>query len=184
MTETRTPTLAELFMGYAKVGLLGFGGVGPIARHVIVVERRWLTEREYAEVLGLGQVLPGPNVGNAAIMIGRRFGGLAGVLAATSGLYIGPLCILVMLALFYDHYGQRPGVEPFMHGIAAAAAGMVIGTAMKMAGKLKPPPEILVVGLLTAFFAFVVRLPLPVIVLLAGAAGIGAAHWRAARRAG
>lgn len=184
MADTHHPSLSELFMGYAKVGLLGFGGVGPIARHVIVAERKWLTEREYAEILGIGQVLPGPNVGNASIMIGRRFGGLRGVLAVTAGFYTGPLCVLMLLALFYDRFGQEPAVAPFMHGIAAAAAGMVIGTALKMATKLKPPPEIIAVGLLAAFAAFVLRLPLPIVVLVAGAMGIGAATWRANRATG
>lgn len=181
MSETRTPTLPELFMGYAKVGLLGFGGVGPIARHVIVAERQWLTEREYAEILGLGQVLPGPNVGNAAIMIGRRFGGIPGVLAATSGLYIGPLCVLMCLALFYDRFGQDPGVENFMHGVAAAAAGMVLGMALKMGSKLTPPPEIIAVALATVFCSSVLKLPLYVLVVVMGALGIGAAWWRATR---
>lgn len=179
MTEPRRPTLSDLFWGYTKIGLLGFGGVGPIARHVIVVERQWLTEREYAEILGLGQVLPGPNVGNASVMIGRRFHGLAGVFAVTAGFYLGPLCILLGLALFYDNFGQEPGVERFMQGIAAAAAGMVLGTAIKMAGKLKPPPEILAVGLITVICAFVLRPPLWVVVLGMGSAGILAAAWRA-----
>lgn len=181
MSQTHHPTLPELFMGYAKVGLLGFGGVGPIARHVIVAERKWLTEREYAEILGLGQVLPGPNVGNASVMIGRRFGGLPGVLAATCGLYIGPLCILMGLALFYGAFGQDPMVERFMHGIAAAAAGMVLGTAMKMTTKLKPPPEILAVGLATVFLVSVLRPPLYLVVLVMGALGITAAWWRSTR---
>ena len=184
MSQTHHPSLPELFMGYAKVGLLGFGGVGPIARHVIVAERKWLTEREYAEILGLGQVLPGPNVGNASVMIGRRFGGLPGVLAATCGLYIGPLCILMCLALFYGAFGQDPGVERFMHGIAAAAAGMVLGTAMKMTTKLKPPPEILAVGIATVLIVSLLRPPLYVVVLGMGGLGITAAWWRATKARG
>jgi len=179
MSQTVTPTLTDLFFGYAKIGILGFGGVGPIARHVIVAERKWLTEREYAEILGLGQVLPGPNVGNASIMIGRRFHGLPGVLFVTAGFYSLPLCVLMGLALFYDRFGQDPGVERFMHGIAAAAAGMVLGTALKMATKLKPPPEILAVGLVTVFCAAILRLPLYVVVVIMGALGITAAWWRA-----
>ncbi len=171
--------LRELFLGYAKIGLLGFGGVAVIARHVIVEERRWLSERDYAEVLGLGQVLPGPNVGNAAIMIGRRFRGLAGALAATAGLYAAPLCILVSLAAFYDAFGQDPHVAPVMRGIAAAAAGMVIGMALKMGTKLKPPVELIGVGLLALLAGAWLRLPLPVIVLGLGPLGI----WLSLRRA-
>ncbi|WP_187830097.1 chromate transporter [Siccirubricoccus phaeus] len=173
------PSHAALFLGYLKIGLFGFGGVAAWARRVIVEERHWLTEREYAEILGLGQILPGPNVGNAAVMIGRRFHGLAGALLATSGLYCAPLIILVGLCLFYDRYGQAPAVEPVMNGIAAGAAGMVIGTALKMTGKLKLSVEALAVLLLAAVAAFVFRLPLPLIVVLLAPVSIAFSLWRA-----
>lgn len=179
MSETITPGKAALFLGYAKIGLLGFGGVAAWARRVIVEERRWLSERDYAEVLGLGQILPGPNVGNAAVMIGRRFHGLSGALLATAGLYAGPLAILIALSLFYERYGTTPGVAPFMQGVAAAAAGMVIGTALKMGEKLRPPPELLAVGLLAVAGAAVLRLPLPVVVVTLAPLGV----WLSLRRA-
>ncbi len=163
---TRTPTRTELFTGYLRIGLLGFGGVAAWARRVIVEERRWLTEREYAEVLGLGQVLPGPNVGNAAVMIGRRFHGLAGALLATSGMYAAPLCILIALSLLYDRYGSLPDVAPVMQGIAAGAAGMVIGTALKMAERLKLTTEAVAVLAAAAVAAAWFRLSLPLIVLV------------------
>src|SRR5688572_21162389 len=83
-SQTVTPSRSDLFTGYLKIGLFGFGGVAAWARRVIVEERRWMSERDYAEILGLGQVLPGPNVGNAAVMIGRRFHGLAGALLTTA----------------------------------------------------------------------------------------------------
>ncbi len=163
---TITPDRAALFLGYFKIGMFGFGGVAAWARRVIVEERRWMTEREYAEVLGLGQVLPGPNVGNAAVMIGRRFHGLPGALLATAGLYFAPFVILVGLCLFYDRYGQLPAVAPIMAGIAAGAAGMVIGTALKMIGKLKMHWDALLVLMLAALAAALLRVPLPVIVLV------------------
>lgn len=183
---TVAPTRTDLFFGYAKIGLLGFGGVGAWARRVIVEERRWLTERDYAEVLGIGQVLPGPNVGNAAVMIGRRFHGLPGALLATSGIYIGPFCVLMLLAWAYQTYGQMPAVAPFMQGIAAAAAGMVIGMAAKMTSKLKPPPEMIAIGLAACAAAFWWRLPLPLIVAVLAPVAVFCAHRRlppAARRA-
>ncbi len=66
---------AELFLGFLTIGLLGFGGVAPWVRHVIVEERRWLSDKEFAEVLGVGQILPGPNTVNAAVIIGDHFQG-------------------------------------------------------------------------------------------------------------
>ncbi|MBV1797463.1 chromate transporter [Siccirubricoccus sp. G192] len=180
---TVVPGRLELFLGYLKIGLLGFGGVAAWARHVIVEERRWLTELEYAEVLGLGQVLPGPNVGNAAVMIGRRFHGLAGALLATTGIYLAPLLILIGLCVLYDRYGQLPQVAPAMAGIAAAAAGMVIGTAFKMAGRLRLRWDALLVLVLAALAAALWRLPLPLIVLVLAPVSIALALRRARRPA-
>ena len=85
----------ELFLGFAKIGLLGFGGVAPWARHIIVGERRWLSEREYASILGVGQVLPGPNTVNSAIIIGDHFQGTAGALLAVVGLLCTPITVLI-----------------------------------------------------------------------------------------
>jgi len=176
---TIVPTKAELFLGYCKIGLFGFGGVAAWARRVIVEERRWLTERDYAEILGVGQVLPGPNVGNAAVMIGRRFHGLAGAFLATAGIYSGPLIILVILSLLYERYGQLPNVAPAMAGIAAAAAGMVIGTAAKMVGKLKLAPEAIGILLLAVIAAVWGRISLPLVVLLLAPVSIACSLWRA-----
>jgi chromate transporter len=179
LSDTIIPSRLDLFLGYLRIGLFGFGGVAAWARRVIVEERRWLTEREYAEVLGLGQVLPGPNVGNAAVMIGRRFHGLQGALLATGGIYAAPLLILIVLCLLYDRYGQLPDVAPAMAGIAAAAAGMVIGTAAKMVGKLKLAPEAIILLLLAALAAAWLRVSLPLIVLVLAPVSIAASLWRA-----
>ena len=63
----------DLFVGFLKVGLSGFGGVLPFARRMLVEQRRWLTEREFIEVLSLSQFLPGPNIVNVSIIVGSRF---------------------------------------------------------------------------------------------------------------
>ena len=172
------PGPAALFAAFAKAGLMGFGGAQIWVRRAVVEERRWLTERDYAEVLGLGQVLPGPNVGNAAVMIGRRFAGLRGSLAATGGLYAGPLVVLMSLVLLWQEFADDPRVAAFMHGLACAAAGMVIGTAFRMAGRLRPPPELVAIGLLATLAAALFRVPLPVIVLVLGPVSVAAVVWR------
>ena len=176
------PGPAQLFAAYAKAGLLGFGGAQVWVRRVVVEERRWMTERDYAEVLGLGQVLPGPNVGNAAVMIGRRFAGLRGSFAATGGLYLGPLVVLMSLVLLWQEFADDPHVAAFVHGLACAAAGMVIGNAFRMGGRLKPPPELLALGLLSTAAAWF-RVPLPVIVLVLGQVSVAAVVWRRGRAA-
>jgi chromate transporter len=159
------PTKLRLYFGFFKIGACAFGGVGPWARRVIVEEERWLTEREYAELLGLGQVLPGPNVGNVSIFIGDRFHGLVGSMLALAGLMSGPLVTLLVMAQLYDQFGAIPAIDGAIGGVAAAAAGLFLGTALKMAERLKLSlPALAVLG--TAFVAIgLFRWPLTTVVL-------------------
>jgi chromate transporter len=178
-TERATPSRLDLFMTFAKIGLCGFGGVGPWARRIIVEERAWLDEREYAEILGLCQILPGPNVGNVSVCIGDRYHGPLGSVLALVGLLCGPLTILVGLVMVYDRVGQVPAVHAAIGGVASAAAGLFIGTALKMANRLRLSGIPLLV-LVSAFVAagLLHWSLLPVLVVLAPISIVAA--WRAA----
>lgn len=130
-------SLSDLFRGFAKIGLLGFGGVGPIARHVIVRERCWLSEKDYATLLGIGKVLPGANTVNVGVMLGDKYHGVKGSAAAVSGLMVLPLLILIILAVVYQFLDQNPYFNAALQGSACAAAGMVIGMGLKMISKIE-----------------------------------------------
>src|SRR5215831_10674154 len=115
-------SLSELFFGFLKVGVSGFGGVLPFARRMIVEERRWLTELEFLDVLSLSQFLPGPNIINVSIIIGRRFGGVTGSLAACGGLMLMPLVIVLALATLYAQVAQIDAVRGAFTGVSASAS--------------------------------------------------------------
>jgi chromate transporter len=133
-----TPTAGQLFVAYFQVGISGFGGANAWARHMLVEKRGWLTDAEYAQRLGLGQVLPGPNAMNCAIIIGYEYAGVLGALAAVGGMFLGPLSLLCGLAALYDAYGDLQPVRAALAGVAAGAAGMMLGTALKLARRSKP----------------------------------------------
>jgi chromate transporter len=142
---SRAVSKSELFFGFLKIGLLGFGGIAPWARHVIVEERQWVTDKEFAAILGVGQILPGPNTMNAAVMLGDRFQGVTGVLLCLVGQMVMPLVIVTSLALVYQRFASVPEVRAALIGAAAAAAGLVLGTALKMTQKIEPSPLALLV---------------------------------------
>jgi chromate transporter len=170
-------TRAELFLGFLKIGLLGFGGVAAIARHIIVEDRAWFSEKEYASLLGIGQVLPGPNIVNVSIMIGDRFQGPLGSLCALGGLMTMPLVILVILATLYQSFAGIPEVQAGIAGTAAAAAGLVMGTALKMARRLKPTRLSVLVGLVIFAAIGLAHLPMfPVVLVVAPLSILAAAR--------
>src|SRR3984957_7260952 len=86
-----TVSKSELFLRFLKIGLLGFGGIAPWARHVIIEERRWLTGNEFPAIPRSGQTPPGPNTMNASVMIGDRFQGVTGALLCLLGQMAMPL---------------------------------------------------------------------------------------------
>ncbi len=167
----------ELFLGFLKIGLLGFGGVAPWARHIIVEERRWLTDREFAELLGIGQVLPGPNTINAAVILGDRNQGVIGVLLCLLGQMAMPLVIVTALAVVYERVAMVPEVRAALIGAAAASAGLVLGTALKMIRNIRPTPFSYAIGAAGFVAIGLLRWPLVPVVLVLVPTAIAAIWW-------
>ena len=80
------PTTTDLFLGFFKIAISGFGGVLAWARRIIVQERHWMTAEEFNELFALCQFLPGPNIVNFSLIYGSRMRGAAGAAAAVLGL--------------------------------------------------------------------------------------------------
>jgi chromate transporter len=148
MHATPPRTLLELFAGFLAIGSRSFGGVMPWAHRVMVEERRWLTQADFAETIGLCQFLPGPNIGNASIVLGKRWFGFAGAVVAFLGLMALPFVWVMALGVLYADFSGVPVLKAIVTGVGAAGAGLFIGTAVKLGRALirKPAAIALVVG--------------------------------------
>ena len=158
--EPYVPGLRELFLGFGAAGIMGFGGVLPWVRRMIVEQRRWLTAAEFNDVLALCQFLPGPNVVNLSVALGSRYHGLPGAFASIGGLLLAPVVIAMGLGALYARYGGLPVVQDAFAGLAAAAAGLVVATAAKIAWPLARHPISVGVAVLSCVLIALVRLPL------------------------
>jgi chromate transporter len=177
------PDLRALFLGFSSVGLSGFGGVLPFARRMLVDQRRWMTAEEFNSQLGLCQFLPGPNVVNLAVLVGKRHGGLAGAIVAPLGLLAGPLVVVLLLALLYDRYGEWPVVQSMLRGIAAAGAGLLFGMAWRMGSALRDKAFFLPFTVLVVIAIAALRWPMLWVMLGGLLLSGGVAWWRLGRRA-
>jgi chromate transporter len=138
-------TLTELFLGFLAIGARSFGGVMPWAYRTMVEERRWLTAEDFTETIGLCQFLPGPNIGNASIVLGKRWFGLAGSIVAFLGLFALPFVwVLTLFAFYADFAASSPLLRAVVTGVGAAGAGMFIGTAIKLVKPIAKKPAVLV----------------------------------------
>lgn len=174
----QAPTIGALFTGFLGLGLIGFGGVLPLARRMIVEDRRWLTSAEFTDLLGLCQFLPGGNIINLSVAIGLHFRGVAGAIASLLGLIAAPTAIVVMLGMIYDHFQNDPHIQHMFAGLAAAAAGLLISMAIKIALPLRAKPVGIVIATLCFIAIAVLRLPLlPTMIVLASLSILAAWRW-------
>jgi chromate transporter len=170
-----------LFLAFLSVGLSGFGGVLPFARRMLVDKRAWLTESAFNETLALCQTLPGPNIVNLSVVVGSRFAGGSGALAAVIGLMAAPVAIVLALASLYARYGALGRAPAMIAGLGAAAAGLVAATAAKMAWPIVRRRPISAAPFIVLVFVAVGLLRLPLVWVLAGLSPISIAiAWRRA----
>src|SRR5919201_130669 len=160
------PSLKQLFGGFLEVTLSGFGGVLAWAHRTLVERRGWLSEHEFAEVLGLSQILPGGNIVNVAIFVGARFHGLRGALVALTGLLLVPFCLLLLLNALLGGPGIVEKSQPALRGAAPVVAGLTLTTGLKMARSHRWTPPGLAFGLLTLVGVGLVQLPLLVVLVI------------------
>jgi chromate transporter len=140
MTVAPPRNLRELFFGFLSIGARSFGGVMPWAYRTMVEERRWLTVEDFTETIGLCQFLPGPNIGNSAIVLGKRWFGLRGSIVAFLGLFALPFVWVLALAALYADFAQHHVVSAIVTGVGAAGAGLFVATAIKLGRPLARRP--------------------------------------------
>jgi len=169
-------TLCDLFMGFFWIGARSFGGVMPWAYRTMVEERRWLTRGDFTETIGLCQFLPGPNIGNASIVLGKRWFGLAGSIVAFFGLMALPFIWVLGLFILYSDLSSNATLKAVVTGVGAAGAGLFIGTAVKLGRPLAKKPAAL--ALVAACFILVAlaRVSLLMVVPIALAVAVLAAR--------
>jgi chromate transporter len=143
----QVPTHADLFFAFCRISISAFGGALPWTRRMFVEKKRWMTADEFNDAYAVCQFLPGPNIVNLASVFGSRVRGASGALAAWAGFLTLPFLLMTCIAILYSYYGDALVLRRILGAIAAAAAGIMIATFMKMVetffrGRLGPAPFI------------------------------------------
>jgi chromate transporter len=151
------------------MSLAGFGGVLVFARRAIVEQHRWMTAEEFNETFALCHFLPGPNIVNLTMVFGSRFRGIAGGLAAFTGLLGPPTIIMTVLATLYARFGDVDALRRILAGVSCVAVGLLLSVVFRMMMPLvRKRDGVGLVFLLAVFLAIgVARLPLATVLLVA-----------------
>ncbi len=130
-------SLWEIFLGFLIIGATSFGG-GVVAylRTGIVGQHKWLNDRTFVELLSICQTLPGLNASNMAILVGDRLRGVPGAACALAGICLPGGLLMVAAAMLYAAATHtHAGIGGALHGVAAAAVGLVLSVTLQLARK-------------------------------------------------
>ena len=169
------PSWPEMFRVFGRIGLMSFGGPAAqiaVMHRELVEDRLWLSEQTYLRALSLCMLLPGPEAMQLATYAGWRLRGVAGGLLGGLLFVVPGAAFIAVLALLYAWYGQLPLVQTAFLGIKAAVIIVVFQALLKVSSKALHGR----LGWALAFGSFigifVLGLPFPLIILLAGAIGM------------
>jgi chromate transporter len=174
------PTFGEAVKVWTRIGLLSFGGpAGQIAlmHRTLVEERRWIGEPRFLHALNYCMLLPGPEAQQLAIYIGwllhRTAGGLvAGILFVLPGAFV-----MLGLSILYTLFRQMPVVDAIFFGVKAAVLAIVIEATIRIGRRALRNPAMAAIAAAAFLGIFVLGVPFPAIVLLAGLTGWAGNRW-------
>lgn len=183
--STSPPQPGALFVAFTQLALQGFGGVLAVAQRELVEKRAWMNKDEFLELLSIGQVLPGPNIVNMALIYGDRCCGWRGAAAALGGVMGVPLLIVLALAWLWQQGATSPLAAGALRGMSLVAAGLIVATALRLVGALgrnvMGPVACAVIVAMTVLAIGVLRWPLVGVLPVLGLVGWGWAHARLTR---
>lgn len=125
----------ELLWSFFQIGLFSIGGgyaAMPLIQHQAVDLHRWLTMSQFADLMTIAEMTPGPIAINAATFVGIRVAGLPGAVVATLGCVL-PSCVIVMaLAYVYDRFRGLTMVQGILTGLRPAVVSMIASAGVSL----------------------------------------------------
>lgn len=169
-----TPSLRDLFLTSLKVGCLGFGGpAGQIAlmHRLFVDEKRWIDEPRYLHALSFCTLLPGPEAQQLATYVGWVLRGTVGGLIAGLMFVLPGAVVILALSWLYAAHGDVPVIAAAFGGVKAAVLALVVEALVRLGRRALKGRRELVVAIAAFVALALLRLPFPVVILLAALAG-------------
>ena len=138
------PILLQLFLTFAKIGVMTFGGgyaMLPIMQRELVENKGWATEDQLADYYAVGQCTPGIIAVNTATFVGYSQAGAAGGILATLGVVFPSLVIIIVIAAFLRNFMHLAAVAHAFNGIRAGVTALILASVIKLfKGAVKDVP--------------------------------------------
>jgi len=127
--------LLDIVLTFMQIGILSFGGgyvAIPLVEHQVVEVKGWMSLSEFADVLAIDELTPGPIAVNVATFVGQRMAGVVGSIAATLGCILPSIILSLILFHLYRKYRQSSIIKTVMACLQAMVVALIASTALRM----------------------------------------------------
>lgn len=167
--------LIEMFLTFAKVGVMTFGGgyaMLPILQREVVENKGWATEEELMDYFAIGQCTPGVIAVNTATFIGQKNKGVIGGICATLGVVFPSLVIISLLAGVIEAFSHLQWVQNAFGGIRVCVCVLILNAVVKLFKKAVVDVPTLIIFLLVAIGSIFLNVSPVIFVVSAAFAGL------------
>lgn len=171
--------LCKLFLTTLNISAFTFGGgfvIITFMKRKFVDGLHWIDEQEMLDLAALAQSSPGAIAVNAAILVGWRVAGFAGMLVATIGTILPPMIILSILSFFYTAFAANRYAAFVLKGMQAGVAAVILDVVCGLGANVLREKSFLSVAVMAAAFMASFFFKVNVIYIILAAALVGAAR--------
>lgn len=170
-------TLWQLFLSTLYISAFTFGGgfvIVTFMKKKFVDELHWIDEDEMLDLTAIAQSSPGSIAVNAAILVGWRVGGAAGIAIAVLGTLLPPMLVLSIISFFYAAFASNRYVALTLRGMQAGVAAVILDVVCGLGSKVVKEHSALSIALMLCAFAATFFFKINVVFILLAAALVGA----------
>jgi chromate transporter len=166
-------TLGAIFRAFLLIGATSFGGgVMAYLRGSLVDKHGWIDDPTFVQMLGMSQSLPGLNSTNMAVLVGDRLRSTLGAVAAITGICLPGGILMFIVGMLHSQHGDRAVVAAMLHGVAAAAVGLVLAVTVQIGRKVLTRMDDLAFVALAVIGVNLLHLPILVVLVTVGGLAI------------
>lgn len=174
--ESKGKVLWKLLLSTLYISAFTFGGgfvIITFMKRKFVDELHWIDEDEMLDLAALAQSSPGAIAVNAAILVGWRVAGFAGMLVSVVGTIVPPMLILTVISFFYQAFATNRYVSLVLKGMQAGVAAVILDVVCGLGAKVLKTKKLVLYLVMVAAFVATVVFNVNVIYIILAAAGIG-----------
>ncbi len=175
-TKQKSKKLVKLFLSNLYISSFTFGGgfvIVTFMKHKYVDELKWLDDQEMLDLTALAQSSPGAIAVNAAILVGWRVCGFAGMLTAIIATILPPMVILSVISLFYEAFASNTYVALVLNGMQAGVAAVILDVVCSLGSNVVKEKSYVNIFVMLLAFLFTFFFKVNVIYIILAAAVIG-----------